>query len=362
MHTVLIIGAGKIGTLIAGLLIDSGIYKVSMADHNFSGADFARLAAAVPQIKTYQIDVTDKESLLQLFRKHSFDAVISGLPYYLNLPIAEAVKPFKIHYFDLTEDVRTSAAIKELAGDAANAYVPQCGLAPGFIGIAANSLMQNFTELESAKLRVGALPQQSSHALQYSLTWSTDGLINEYGNSGVGISNKKFIATQALEGLEELQIDGQLYEAFNTSGGIGSLAELYIGKIDQLNYKTIRYPGHCQLMRFLMLDLKLNQDRDILKRILENALPKTYQDVVIIYVSVSGKQNAEYIEESYFKKIYPKTLFGLTWSAIQVSTASGLCAVLDLSMQQKNRIQGYILQEKFALKDVLANQFGKVFK
>ncbi|HFL3390160.1 TPA: saccharopine dehydrogenase family protein, partial [Legionella pneumophila] len=180
------------------------------------------------------------------------------------------------------------------------------------------------------RLRVGALPQRANNALHYSLTWSTDGVINEYGNPCYGIEGGKDVVMAPLEGLESIQIDGCEYEAFNTSGGLGSLAELYAGKIQSMNYKTMRYPGHCKKMRFLMNDLRLNEDRGTLKRILENAIPKTYQDIVIVYVTVEGIKQGELTEKSYVKKIYPEVIRGLEWSAIQVSTASGVCAVVDL--------------------------------
>ena len=245
--------------------------------------------------------------------------------------------------------------------DAKTAFVPQCGLAPGFISIAANSLMQEFEQCYHAKLRVGALPQRTSNALHYSLTWSIDGLINEYGNPCHGIEAGAAAVLVPLEGLETIQIDGCEYEAFNTSGGIGSLGELYIGKIQSLNYKTIRYPGHCEKMRFLMNDLQLNTDRETLKKILERALPTTYQDIVLIYVAVDGVKNGEFIEKTYVKKSYPKLLHGLEWSAIQVSTASSVCTIVDLVLEQGDKYQGLILQENFRLTDVLANRFGQHF-
>ena len=246
-----------------------------------------------------------------------------------------------------------------IAANASTAFVPQCGLAPGFISIAANSLMKEFDHCHHAKLRVGALPQRASNALHYSLTWSTDGVINEYGNPCYGIEGGKPVVLKPLEGLESIQIDGSEYEAFNTSGGLGSLAELYQGKVQTLNYKTMRYPGHCEKMRLLMNDLKLNQDRDTLKRILERAIPKTYQDIVMVYVTVEGLKQGELSEKSYVKKVYPATIRGLEWSAIQVSTASGVCAVVDLVLGQANEYRGLILQENFHLNDVLANRFGQ---
>lgn len=361
MYNVMITGAGKIGSLIACLLADSGAYQVHLADVEFSGSDVTRLLAALPQIKTVALDVKDEQATQSYLEKHRITAVISSLPYFLNTHVARAAKAAKAHYFDLTEDTAVTDAVKAISQGAETAFIPQCGLAPGFISIAANSLMQEFEQCHHAKLRVGALPQRANNALHYSLTWSTDGVINEYGNPCYGVEGGKPVVMAPLEGLESIQIDGCEYEAFNTSGGLGSLADLYVGKVQTMNYKTMRYPGHCEKMRLLMNDLRLNEDRETLKRILENAIPKTYQDIVIVYVTVEGMKHGELTEKSYVKKVYPATIHGLEWSAIQVSTAAGVCAVVDLVMGQENEYKGLVLQEKFRLADVLANRFGQYY-
>jgi len=361
MYNVMITGAGKIGSLIACLLAESGSYQVHLADLEFNGSDVVRLLDAIPQIKTVALDVKDEQSIQSYMEKHEITAVVSSLPYFLNTHVARAARNANAHYFDLTEDTSVTDAVKKIAEGAKTAFVPQCGLAPGFISIAANSLMQEFEAVYHAKLRVGALPQRANNALHYSLTWSTDGVINEYGNPCYGIEGGKPTVMAPLEGLESIQIDGCEYEAFNTSGGLGSLGEMYAGKVQTMNYKTMRYPGHCSKMKLLMNDLRLNEDRGTLKRILENAIPKTYQDIVIVYVTVEGIKQGELTEKSYVKKVYPETIRGLDWSAIQVSTASGVCAVVDLVMGQANEYQGLVLQEKFRLSDVLSNRFGKYY-
>lgn len=361
MHHIMITGAGKIGSLIACMLADSGDYQVHLADMGFNGSDVTRLLHFMPEIRTVSLDVKEQVAVQTYIQKHNIIAVISSLPYFLNSYVAQAAKSANAHYFDLTEDTSITAVVKAIAVDADTAFVPQCGLAPGFISIVANSLMQEFEQCHHAKLRVGALPQRASNALHYSLTWSTDGLINEYGNPCHGIEAGVDVVLAPLEGLESIQIDGCEYEAFNTSGGLGSLAKLYAGKINTLNYKTMRYPGHCQQMRLLMNDLKLNEDRDTLKRILERAIPKTPQDIVLIYVSVEGIKQGELIEKNYFKKIYPQVICGMEWSAIQVSTSSGVCAVVDLVLEQENKFNGLVLQENFRLSDVLANRFGNYY-
>jgi saccharopine dehydrogenase-like NADP-dependent oxidoreductase len=355
MHHVLVLGAGKIGSLIACLLEQSGDYDIYLADmHSPEKEMFAG-------IHTVALDATDESEMRKFLNNNKFESVVSALPYYCNPLIAQLAKDNEMHYFDLTEDVEVTRRIRAISQHATTAFVPQCGLAPGFISIVANDLMQKFDELDTVKMRVGALPVNPSNVLKYSLTWSTDGLINEYGNMCQAIENGELTDVMPLEGYETITIDGLLYEAFNTSGGLGSLAETYANKIHKLNYKTMRYPGHCEKIHLLMNELKLNEDRKTLKYILENAIPKTLQDVVLIYVSVTGMKQGQFFEENYVQKVYPQTIADKLWSAIQVTTAAGLCSVLDLVLQTPELYQGYVKQEAFTLGAVLENRFGKYF-
>ena len=361
MHKVLILGAGKIGALISGLLAESGDYEVALGDVDAATAEAVVKAHGARNLRAVALDASDGNALNNHFAIHKPHAVISSLPYYCNPAVAKAARKGNAHYFDLTEDVAVTRAVRRISKGAARAFVPQCGLAPGFISIAANELAKHFDELRSIKLRVGALPQHPNNVLKYSLTWSTEGLINEYGNPCQAVVDGKTIESAPLEGLEEIEIDGTLYEAFNTSGGLGSLAETYGRQCEQINYKTMRYPGHCAQMRLLMNDLKLNTDRATLKRVLEHAVPQTLQDVVIVYAAVAGKQDGELREENYVNKIYPQVIAGRLWSAIQVSTAAGITAVVDLVLEQKGRYRGFIAQEQFRLTDILANRFGRYY-
>ncbi len=361
MHRVLILGAGKIGALISGLLAESGSYKVQLADVDGAAAESVVRAHGGTGLTSLTLDASQPGVLEQHLATHPADAVISGLPYYCNRVVAEAARRAGAHYFDLTEDVEVTRAVRAIATGASQAFVPQCGLAPGFISIAAAELITHFDELRSVKLRVGALPQHPNNVLKYSLTWSTEGLINEYGNPCQAVSEGRMAEVAPLEGLEEIEIDGMRYEAFNTSGGLGSLAETHGAHCETMNYKTIRYPGHCEQMRLLMNDLKLNHDRGTLKRILENAVPQTLQDVVIVYAAVTGKQDGQLREENYVNKIYPQVIAGRLWSAIQVSTAAGITAVVDLVLSSPAKYHGFVAQEQFRLTDILANRFGRYY-
>ncbi|ALP54248.1 saccharopine dehydrogenase [Candidatus Tenderia electrophaga] len=358
---VLLLGAGKIGSLITCILAESGDYDVHVGSLNTDAAKQLCQETGLCDVKAFLLDARDESALAAAMQQHKYDAVISGLPYYCNPLVADLAARYDLNYFDLTEDVEVTRHVQKVSAGRQTIFMPQCGLAPGFISIAANELMQHFDELEVVKMRVGALPVNPSNVLKYSLTWSTDGLINEYGNTCYGIEEGELAALQPLEGYETITLDGVLYEAFNTSGGLGTLAESYDGKIRHMNYKTMRYPGHCDQIKLLMNDLRLNDDRDTLKRILENAIPKTQQDVVLIYVAVAGRIKGELMEENYVKKVYPQDIAGKRWSSIQVTTAAGICSAMDIVLDDRDRFHGFVTQERIALDDVINNRFGKYY-
>jgi saccharopine dehydrogenase-like NADP-dependent oxidoreductase len=351
---ILLLGAGKIGAAVAELLAGSGDFEVAAVDQTR-----AALRGIPRGVERVVADVEDAATLRRLMRGQ--DAAVSALPFYLNVKVAEAARAAAIHYFDLTEDVETTHAISKLARGARSAFMPQCGLAPGFISIVANHVAAGFDTLDTVRMRVGALPQYPTNALNYNLTWSTDGLINEYCNPCEAIHEGKRIETLALEGLEHFALDGVAYEAFNTSGGLGTLADSLAGKVRELDYKTVRYPGHAERMRLLINDLKLGERRALLKDVLETAIPVTLQDVVLVFVTVTGRRGGRLMQESYASKIYAREVNGHVWSAIQRTTAAGIAAMVDLMREGKLKRRGFLRQENVRLETFLANRFGAVY-
>jgi saccharopine dehydrogenase-like NADP-dependent oxidoreductase len=353
MTRVLLLGAGNIGAAITELLVETGDFDVCVGDRDPQ----ALAALGEEEAQTRVVDVSDERAIRDALAGR--DVVINALPYYLNLPIARAARAERVHYFDLTEDVATAREIRKLAEDSENVFVPQCGLAPGFISIAANALVNHFEKPHRVRMRVGALPLFPSNALKYNLTWSTAGLINEYCNSCQVIHDGELREVLPLEGLEEFSLDGVTYEAFNTSGGLGTLCETLAGKVDHLSYKTIRYPGHCELVKFLCNDLRLGERRELFRDVLENAVPITTQDVVLIFVTVSGLRGGRMVQETFTKKVYHGEVHGRQLSAIQITTAASVCAVMDLQRAGKLKPRGFVRQEEIALADFLANRFGR---
>jgi saccharopine dehydrogenase-like NADP-dependent oxidoreductase len=359
MRKVLLLGAGKIGRMIARFLSTSGDYDVLVADGD--EAALARIAQ-LPRVETVRVDADDAAQRAAAMRGR--ELVISALSYAHNPSVAAAALEAGASYFDLTEDIETTQRVKQIAAAARRGqiFMPQCGLAPGFVSILAHHLTRSFDSLDSVYMRVGALPQFPSNALMYNLTWSTDGLINEYCNKCDAIHEGRAIHVLPLEGVEHLSLDGVRYEAFNTSGGLGTLCETLEGQVRELNYKTIRYVGHRELMRFLTHDLRLSERRELLKDILEHALPVTFQDVVVIFCTVTGRRKGQLVQLSDARKIYGETIDGEAWSAIQITTAAGVCAVVDLYCEGKLAATGMVRQEQVELDDFLANRFGRHYR
>lgn len=349
MRKVLVIGLGKVGSLVAALL--GKRFEVT-------GADKAAPAVSL-SFQTFAGDINQNDFLDEIFEGQ--DAVVSCMPYNLNLPIAQKAYELGIHYFDLTEDVATTAAIREMAVDSKGVMAPQCGLAPGFIGIVGADLARRFTKLRDIELRVGALPRYPNGLMGYSFTWSPAGVVNEYINDAEVIHNGKKKMVPSLEGIEMINIEGQEFEAFSTSGGLGTMCETFEGQVDTLNYKTIRYPGHCSLMRFLLYELILKEKRELVEQILTEAKPPVQQDVVYVYAVVEGWKGAKLEREEFYRAYHPVEIDGQHWRAISWTTAASIASVVEMVADGKLAERGFIKQEDIPLSSFLKTSNGRFF-
>jgi saccharopine dehydrogenase-like NADP-dependent oxidoreductase len=358
MRRVLVVGAGRIGQTISAFLATAGDYSLTVAD-----IDKEALAGLEghERLRTAAVDASQTETLLALMQNH--EAVISVVNVSRQPGIASAALGSGVSYFDLTEDVQNRKRVTRVADRAVEGqiFMPQCGLAPGFVSVVAASLARPYDTIESVEMRVGALPLHPSNALRYNLTWSPEGLVNEYCQPCEAISDGEQRLVEPLEGLEELVIDGDLYEAFNTSGGLGTLCDSLAGRVRELTYKTIRYPGHRDLMAFLLKDLRLCERQDLVIDILERAIPGTKQDVVVVFCAASGMIDGEYRRTTDVRKLYPADIAGETRAAIQRTTAAGVCAMVDLHFEGKLPSRGLVRQEQVPLDVFLENRFGQHF-
>ncbi|MCP3987443.1 MAG: L-lysine dehydrogenase, partial [Actinomycetia bacterium] len=234
IERVAVLGLGKVGLLAAELLHDSG-FSVLAYDQRSASKEVSRF-------ERRSVDVADLAALRPELEQ--VDAVLSCLPYSLNAGVAETAHGLGIHYFDLTEDVPTTARIRELAGSSRGLMAPQCGLAPGFVGIVAASQVEGLDRCRSIRMRVGALPQHPVGLMGYAFNWSSEGVVNEYLNDCEVIEQGVHKWVSPMEWHETIYVDGTQLEAFTTSGGLGTMCETYLGRVDNLDYKTMRYPGH----------------------------------------------------------------------------------------------------------------------
>lgn len=349
IRSVLVLGLGKVGSLVATLLHETG-FEVTGADCN----DVFGF-----QCLTKRLDLSTPDEWVDSLK--GFDAVVSCLPYHLNVRVATAAHELGIHYFDLTEDVPTTKAILRMSETSRGVMAPQCGLAPGFIAIVGASLAEQFTKIRSIKLRVGALPQHPTGLLGYAFNWSPEGVVNEYLNDCEVIEDGVHKWVSPLEWLETIVIHGVQLEAFTTSGGLGTMCETYLGRVENLDYKTIRYPGHAKLMNFFFHELLMRKDRQKAGEILVHAKPPVMEDVVYIHASVEGWKGETLLRDEFVRAFYPVEIAGRVWRAISWTTAASACAVVEMVSNGSLPAKGFLKQEQIPLQAFLKTKSGRLY-
>jgi saccharopine dehydrogenase (NAD+, L-lysine-forming) len=343
-------GLGKVGHLAAELLHE--------ADFKVTAIDARPLAARA--FATRCVDVADAAALRQALVGQQ--AVLSCLPYALNKGVATIAHDLGIHYFDLTEDVPTTQHIRTLSASSRGLMAPQCGLAPGFIGIVGAHLAGGFERLRSIRLRVGALPQNPTGLLGYAFNWSPEGVVNEYLNDCEVIEEGVRKMVTAMEWIETIYVDGVQLEAFTTSGGLGTMCETFAGRVDNLDYKTMRYPGHVRLMNFFFHELLMRERRDLAGEILANAKPPVDADVVYVHASAEGWAEGRLQRREFVRGYYPIEVAGRARTAIAWTTSASVVAVIELVRSGTLPSRGFLKQEEIPLEAFLATRTGSLYR
>ncbi|MEM9970578.1 MAG: saccharopine dehydrogenase C-terminal domain-containing protein [Pseudomonadota bacterium] len=337
MRKIAVMGLGKVGTLAAELLVEAG-FAVTGYD--------ARARGAMP-FDVHRLDTTDGAALSRALA--SVDAVLSCLPYHLNVALANAAHAAGIHYFDLTEDVPTTKHIIGLAETSHGLMAPQCGLAPGFVGIVGASLIAALDDCRSCKMRVGALPQHPTGLMGYSFNWSPEGVVNEYLNDCEVLEDGEIKWVSPMEWVEKLYIDGVELEAFTTSGGLGTMCETYLGRVPNIDYKTMRYPGHVALMNFFFHELLMRERRAEAGEILVHAKPPVEDDVVYVHVSAEGTVDGRLKREEFVRAYRPRDIAGKQRTAIAWTTACSVTSVIEMVRAGALPNKGFLRQEDIPL-------------
>lgn len=300
---VLVLGAGRMGYgAVYDLIKNSAdVENVTVADMDATKAKAVADAVDPARVTPREIDISDYEAARDLMRGH--ESVISCVNYWYNVALSKAAIEVGANFCDLGGNnyiVDDQLGLDAEAKAAGVSIIPDCGLAPGMVSILVMHGARQFDELREIHIRVGGLPQDPQPPLDYQLVFSVEGLINEYIETARVIRDGELRQVESMTELEELTFDGfPPLEAFQTSGGTSTLPESFLGKVSDLDYKTIRYAGHCDKFRTMIklglcssdeivADFQKVAPRKVFGRLLEMHLPADQPDYVLVRVEFAG--------------------------------------------------------------------------
>jgi len=300
-----VIGAGLMGrAAVYDLAQDERVELIGLFDADEKTAREVADRYGQGKSRAAGLDASDETAAAAALK--GFDAAVSCVPYRFNLALTRAAISAGCHLVDLggnNEVVRAQLELDSEAQQAGVTIVPDCGLAPGMVAVLAADGVARLDRVSSLSIRVGGLPQSPRPPLNYQMLFSAEGLINEYWEPCLILENGKKKTVNPMTGLELLEFDGiGKFEAFYTSGGSSTLPDTYQGKIDSLDYKTIRYPGHCQLFR-PMLEIGLAsrqkiavdgaevEPRALFKAVLSRNLNHGDLDMVLVRLTLEGMKD-----------------------------------------------------------------------
>jgi lysine 6-dehydrogenase len=305
----LVLGAGLQGSACAyDLLQNPEVTQVRLADQRFNHLPSFLKPLAGPRLIPTPLDVRDREAVLALMRE--CDAVMSAIPYYLNLQLAECAVEAGVHYCDLggnTEIVFQQKALADKAVAKGVTVIPDCGVAPGMVNILAQHGIKQLDTVDSVRIFVGGLPQNPEPPLNYQIVYSLEGVLDYYTTLSWVLRDGKRVQVTALSELESVSFPAPVggLEAFHTAGGLSTMAFRYEGKIPTMEYKTLRYPGHAAMMETIrelgLLDLEPVDvkgvkvvPRDVFVSVVGPKLTKLKgKDLLVLRVTVTGTKNGK---------------------------------------------------------------------
>lgn len=303
---ILVLGAGRMGHGAAFDLIHNspGVDSVTIADFDLKKAEAVAEQVGTDLITAHHVDAGNQSDVARLMAHH--DAAISCVNYWYNESLSRAAIDTNTHLCDLGGNnyvVDSQLALDEEAKAAGVSIIPDCGLAPGMVSILAMHGAAKFDTVDEIHIRVGGLPQDPQPPLNYQLVFSVEGLINEYVEVARVIRDGKMIEVPSMTELESLEFDGfPPLEAFQTSGGTSTLPDTFLGKIKELDYKTIRYAGHCDKFKTMidlglcssdeiLVDYQKVKPRKVFGELLQKYLPADGPDYVLVRLEFVGTKD-----------------------------------------------------------------------
>ncbi len=364
---ILVLGAGRMGF---GAVYDLAhnspeVDTVTVADNDLEKAEAVAKNVNSPKVSPLELDVSDFSETLSVMDKH--DAAISCVNYWFNTTLSRAAIKTKCNFCDLGGNnyvVDEQLSLDEEAKEAGINIIPDCGLAPGMVSILAMRGARAFDKTREIHIRVGGLPQNPQPPLDYQLVFSVEGLINEYVEKARVIRSGEIAEVESMTELESLSFEGfPALEAFQTSGGTSTLPDTFLGKIEELDYKTIRYAGHCEKFK-TMIDLGLCSSEEMLidyakitprkffGELLTKHLPADEPDYVLIRLEFAGIKDGE--EKRLRYDIVDKFDERTNLSAMMRTTAFPASIIAQMIAQGDVLMRGATPQEKV----IDAEKFG----
>lgn len=346
-----IIGAGEIGTALARTLSSSGAFSVQVIDRSEEALGRLQSMETGASIKILRsVDDLVGHLLGQ-------DVVIAAVPEPGVIDVARAAATAGVHYLDFNCPRPEIQAILDPLSEQ-RAVLTGCGVSPGLIGNVTCGLLQSFSPVTDVTMRVGAIPRYPTNRLGYGQIWNVDGLIDEYTRPSAAIRDGKPVLLTPLEEHGQLSIDGVSYEEFITSGGVEALSIFSHAAPKNLTFKTIRYPGHLDYIRFMFDDLNLRNRRDMLRSLLYNGLPVIEDDILLLVVTARGYRGRLPTERTQCYRFVPNRKLG-PFNAL-ISSATGYAAAL-LSMLSCGKItpKGHVAHHLVDTDELLASPFLK---
>jgi len=349
---VLIVGSGRLGISIARLLSTDPSYEVCIIDTNYEKVR----AAAELGFESHEQSGSDKRAMQKLLSNAA--AVVVAAPESIAVRVAHFADEYGCSYFDLCEYTDVSAEIELIAKSSNQAFVSQCGLAPGYVSALVYEKIQSLDAQVKINAYVGVLPETKINRLGFGNIWDIRGLITEYTKPCKVVIGGDSCEINPRTKYETLDIEGTQYEAFTTAGTLDDVVKCSVGKINDLFFKTLRYQGHLDYINFLLDDLGLKDRIYTFRNLLQTGLPVVIEDKVVIHL-VTETTDASGIHEDRQTQVFhsrPES-DGTRTSAISVASAAHVCSVLDVVCNRKPASVGFLDHTKVSLSELAQSKF-----
>ncbi len=357
MTRVLICGAGRVGVATAAVFSQFPDYEIYLADNRFDCAEANHWLNQQKQIRTIAIDVCQTESLIEYCRNNAINVIVATLLTNLNQPIIEAAISCHIHYVDCSPKVMAfDEQLQKRISNSEKAIVPNSGLAPGWTGLIANHFMQQLETDIFCQVQVGVIADE----MTYSLSGSAKRFMLELTEPASLIKQGELTQVTPLKEVWPVQIGERNFESTHAANGYGHLLSLWKNRVSHLSYQTLLPPGMADKIQFLIKALRLHEQPQSMRELLAPVFSRQEQDALWVRIECKGNSHQQSKILRFEQVIQPYIIEDYSFSALQISTAIGIGALVDVIISDSSQYKGLIAQESMDFNTWLTNRFTKL--